>query len=239
MMLATAAMLAGRPAHAGLFDDDEARRAILDIRSRIDAVNQRVDTKADKNSALSLSDQNDQVRQEMARLRGQIEVLQNSVDQLEQRQKDFYADLDTRMRKLEPQQMQVDGRQVAVAQAEQRAYDAALTQFKGNDYKGALSSFNTFMAQYPQSGYLPLALYFAGSAQFALKENKAAITTLQQIPDRYPDSEKAPDALLLLSGLYNLQRDNVGSRKAMELLMSRYPDSQAAASARQQATGKR
>jgi hypothetical protein len=35
---ATALLVAGASAHAGLFDDDEARRAILDLRTRIGAL---------------------------------------------------------------------------------------------------------------------------------------------------------------------------------------------------------
>jgi len=107
-------------AHAGLFDDDEARRAILDIRNKIDAIQRDLDNKADKTSALGLSDQNDQVKQEIARLRGQVEVLTNELANTQQRQKDFYVDLDARLRKLEPQQVTVDGKEVSVDPGEQK-----------------------------------------------------------------------------------------------------------------------
>ena len=128
--LAAAALAAPMQAQAGLFDDDEARRAILDIRARIDAVNARVDAKADKSTSLDLANQNEQLRGEIARLRGQIEVLTNELANEQRRQKDFYADLDGRLRKVEPQRMTVDGREVDVQQSEQQSYDAALAQFK-------------------------------------------------------------------------------------------------------------
>ncbi|MEA5098779.1 MAG: YbgF trimerization domain-containing protein, partial [Burkholderiaceae bacterium] len=67
---------------AGLFDDDEARKAVLDVRAN----------KADKSSLLELSTQIDALRQELARLRGQVEVLTNDVSNLQRRQKDFYVD---------------------------------------------------------------------------------------------------------------------------------------------------
>ncbi|HTN66245.1 MAG TPA: YbgF trimerization domain-containing protein, partial [Burkholderiaceae bacterium] len=101
-------------ANAGLFDDDEARRAILDIRNKIDAIQRDLNNKADKTSALGLADQNDQVKQEIAKLRGQVEVLTNELANTQQRQKDFYVDLDARLRKLEPQQVTVDGKEVSV-----------------------------------------------------------------------------------------------------------------------------
>ena len=62
-------------ANAALFDDDEARKAILELRAKVDAMardlNSRIDTKADKTSTLSLLNQHDQTMQEIARLRGQ------------------------------------------------------------------------------------------------------------------------------------------------------------------------
>jgi TolA-binding protein len=87
-------------------------------------------------------------------------VLANDIANAQQRQKDFYVDLDARLRKLEPQQVQVDGQTVAVGVSEQQAYDAALSQFKGGDYKGAGNAFADFLKRYPQSGYAASAQYW-------------------------------------------------------------------------------
>ena len=61
-------MLLPSTVSAGIFDDDEARRAILDVRTKIDALgiklDSKLDTKADKSSALDLSNQNEQLRAE-------------------------------------------------------------------------------------------------------------------------------------------------------------------------------
>ena len=98
-------------AHAGLFDDEEARKAILDLRSRIDALQPQIDDKATKKSLLDLATQNEQLKQEIAKLRGQLEVLTNELANAQQRQKDFYVDLDSRLRKMEPQRITVDGKE--------------------------------------------------------------------------------------------------------------------------------
>ena len=119
-----AVSLAPVAAHAGLFDDDEARRAILDARTRIETLQRdigaRLDAKADKNSLLDLANQNEQLRLDVAKLRGQVEVLTNEIANAQQRQKDFYVDLDNRVRKLEPQKVTVDGREANIDQNEQR-----------------------------------------------------------------------------------------------------------------------
>ena len=164
-------------AHAGLFDDDEARRAILDIRNKIDAVQRDLNNKADKSSALELADQNDQVRQEIAKLRGQVEVLTNELANTQQRQKDFYVDLDARLRKLEPQQVTVDGKEVSVEPTEQKSYDAALAQFKAGDYRRRRrprSPSSSGAIRNPAS--LPSAQYWLGNAYYAQRDYRNAIS---------------------------------------------------------------
>jgi hypothetical protein len=145
--------------HAGILDDNEARKAILDLRAKIDTlardVNARIDTKADKSAALEMVNQNEQAMAEIAKLRGQLEVLSNDITTAQKRQKDFYADLDARIRKLEPRQVTIDGQEAAVAADEQTSYDAAMGAFKARDYKAAASQLGEFVRRYPQSGYGP------------------------------------------------------------------------------------
>lgn len=238
-MLAAAVMAAAcaPAAHAGLFDDDEARRAILDIRNRIDAlqndVNNRLATKADKTVSLGLSDQSEQLRQEIAKLRGQVEVLTNELANTQQRQKDFYVDLDARLRKLEPQQITVDGREVSVDPGEQKTYDAALAQFKAGDYRGAGAAFSEFIRRYPQSGFLPSAQYWLGNAYYAQRDYKNAIAAQQVVVKNFADNPKAPDALLNIASCQTELKDKAAAKKTLENLIAQYPDAPAAQTAKE------
>ncbi len=220
-------------ANAGLFDDDEARRAILDIRNKIDAIQRDLDNKADKTSALGLSDQNDQVKQEIARLRGQVEVLTNELANTQQRQKDFYVDLDARLRKLEPQQVMVDGKEVSVDPGEQKTYDAALAQFKTGDYRGASTAFADFIRRYPQSGFLPSAQYWLGNAYYAQRDYRNAISAQQVVVKNYPDSPKAADAMLNIASCYTELKDKPSAKKTLETLIAQYPAAPAAQTAKE------
>ena len=58
---------------------------------------------------LELVNQIESLRQESARLRGQVETLTNEVATLQKRNRDLYADLDARLKKMEPQSVTVDG----------------------------------------------------------------------------------------------------------------------------------
>ncbi|MBC7488827.1 MAG: tol-pal system protein YbgF [Glaciimonas sp.] len=220
-------------AHAGLFDDAEARRAILDIRSKIDAVNARIDCKADKSSSLSLADQNDQLNQEIAKLRGQVEVLTNEVANTQQRQKDFYVDLDNRLRKLEPQKIKIDGQEVTIDPNEQKSYDAALASFKGGDYKGASAAFSDYLKQYPSSGFAPSAQYWLGNSYFAQRDYKNAIVAQQVVVRKYPDNPKVADAILNIASSYNELKDKVATRKTLEQVLAKYPNTPAAVTAKE------
>ncbi|HWJ94859.1 MAG TPA: YbgF trimerization domain-containing protein, partial [Telluria sp.] len=95
--LACLALAAWLPlqASAGILEDDEARKAILELRAKVDAMardlNARIDTKSDKTAALEQLNQQEQTMQEIARLRGQIEVLANELSNAQKHQKDYYA----------------------------------------------------------------------------------------------------------------------------------------------------
>lgn len=241
---AVIAAFAYLPLHAGagVFDDDEARKAILDLRAKVEAlsrdVNARIDTKADKTSTLDLISQHDQTMQEIDKLRGQIEVLSNDVANAQKRQKDFYVDLDARLRKLEPRQVVVDGKQAAVDPSEQSTYDAALQQFKSGDYKGAAGSLDAFVKRYPESAYAANAQYWLGNAYYALRDCKTAIAAQQVVVKAYADSPKAPDAMLNIASCQSELKDKVGAKKTLNLLLDKYPDSSAAATAKERLTQK-
>lgn len=225
--------LAPLQTQAALFEDDEARKAILEIRARLNNMQSEINAKADKTNSLDLSNENEQLRQEIARLRGQLEILTNELANAQKRQKDFYVDLDTRLRKLEPQRVTVDGKEVMMEQGEQRAYDAALAYFKAGDYKNAGAAFYDFTRRYPQSGLAPSAQYWLGNTYYAQRDYKNAISAQQVVVKTYPDNPKAPDALLNISSCYMELKDKASAKKTLETLIAQYPDSPAAQTAKE------
>jgi tol-pal system protein YbgF len=232
------AMAAWMPlqASAGLLDDDEARKAILDLRTKVEnlsrELNARIDTKSDKRDALDMVNQNEQTQQEIARLRGQIEVLANDIANAQKRQKDFYADLDARLAKLEPRQVNIDGKTAEVDPGELKSYDAAMATFKSGDYKTAASALSDFVRRYPTSSYASNAQYWLGNAYYAQRDYKNAIAAQEIVASTYQDSPKAPDAMLNIASSYTELKDKKNARKALQNLVSKYPESTAAAAAK-------
>src|SRR5260363_208385 len=142
-----AALLGAASSHAGLFDDHEARRAILDLQSRLDALESQLS--AAPRALLEQSNRLEQLQQQIAELRGQMEALSHQFDSMQQRTKDAYAELDRRLQPLEPQQRTVDGIQGTVQPGEAEAFDPALQLFRKGDFKRAEALFKNFIAQYP------------------------------------------------------------------------------------------
>src|SRR5215212_7504966 len=106
--LCAAALAAALPARAGLFDDDEARRRIDALRQELSQQGkdnevriQRLEESIRNIGVIELVRQIDALNAEIARLRGQLEVVSNENQQVQKRQRDFYLDLDTRMKRLE------------------------------------------------------------------------------------------------------------------------------------------
>jgi len=228
-------------AHAGLFDDDEARKALLDLRAKVEAMRAdlqgRIDTKSDKSSTLDLVTQNENMLQEIAKLRGQIEVLANDIANAQKRQKDFYTDLDARLRKLEPREVTIDGKTSQVDPGEQRGYDAAMQLFKAGDYKAAGVALQEFVQRYPGSSYASNAQYWLGNAYYAQRDCKAAIAAQLVVLKNYADSPKAPDAMLNIASCQTELKDKA-AKKTLQDLIKQYPDSPAAATAKERLAGK-
>jgi len=237
------ALAAWLPLHAqaGILDDNEARKAILDLRAKLDTlsrdVNARIDTKADKSALLEMVNQNEQTMAEIAKLRGQLEVLANDISVAQKRQKDFYTDLDARIRKLEPREVNVDGQQAAVAPDEQTIYEAAMAAFNSGDYKGSATQLAEFVRRYPLSPYAASAQYWLGSSYYGQRDCKKTIPALQVVGATYPDSAKAPDAMLTIGNCYIDLKDKKAAAKTFKDLIAKYPSSPSAKAAKERLPG--
>ena len=222
LFLSVAASLLSQNTWA-ILSDDEARRAILELRKSVSASQAAI---------LDLQNQLDKHKSENAQLRGQIESLQKQSDDLSNNQKSFYQDLDARISRLEPQTVEVEGVTGIVQAGEKSSYDEALKSFQAGQIKNADSEFTSFIRKYPSSPYLPLALYWSGNTKYALKDYKAAITQLQGLISRYPGHQRVPAATLTMANANLESGKKAVAKKLLTDLISKYPDSDAAKEAK-------
>lgn len=229
-LLVAATWLPMSQAHAGFFEDDEARRSILDLRAKVKEIE---NSKLDKSSAVNLANQDDVLRDEIAKLRGQIEVLNNQVKTLEEKQKDFYLDLDARLKKLEPQQGSASVKDTTGDNVESQAYALAEDKFKAGDYKGAVAAFNGFLKQYPKSNLMASAQYQLGNAYYLQGDYKNAFKQQAAVVKRYPKNQVAPDAMLNMASCQIGLNDLANAKKTLSSLIKKYPKSGAAKKAKE------
>ena len=239
--LCLGAALFAPAARAGLFDDDEARRAILDIRQKIEQNSERQRTGQQqlsdqidqlKRSLLDLNNQLEQMRSDNASLRGQNEELTRAVSELQRKQKDLQAGVDDRMRKIEPQKVSVDGKEFSADADEKRQYDDAMDLLRKSDFAGTVSALTAFRRRYPASGYNESALFWLGNAQYGVRQYKDAITSFRTLVAGSPDHPKAPEALLAIANCQAELRDTKGARRTIDELLKTYPKSEAAQAGR-------
>jgi tol-pal system protein YbgF len=254
--------------HAALFADNEARdeivklrkyvkedqeKRIADLQAKLDASEKArqalekrlADMEAgQKSQMMDWMGQLDRLNLEVSRLRGQLEVNAHEIEQSQQRQQQFYTDLDARLRKLEsgapiaaapagnvnPPPAAVD------AAAELKAYEAAHELFKAGKYKESADAFDKFVQSYPNSKYAPSAQYWIGYANFSQKNYKGAIASQQSLIQKYPDNAKVPDAMFNIANSQIQLADLDGAKKTLRELLDKFPNSDAAPLAKKRLT---
>ena len=229
------------PARAGIFDDDEARRAILDLRQKLEQSNEQarsrqaeqMATMSDqlaqlKRSLLDLNSQIELQRADNAKMRGQMEELARSVAELQRKQSDIQQGVDDRIRKMEPQKVTVDDQEIMADPEEKRLYDDALGGFRTGQFDRASNGFGTLLKRFPGTGYRDSALFWMGNAQYGRREYKDAIASFRSLVSASPQSPRAPEALLAIANCQAELKDVKGARKTIDELIRTYPKSEAA-----------
>jgi tol-pal system protein YbgF len=234
------------PARAGIFDDDEARRAILDLRRQLEQSNEQARARQAeqmttmsaqidqlKRSLLDLNGNIEGQRAENARMRGQMEQLARDVAELQRKQTDLQQGVDERIRRVEPQKVTVDEREFSVDPEEKRLYDDSLAGFRRGEFDRAASGFGGLLKRFPASGYRQSALFWLGNAQYARREYKEAIATFRSLVSTAPDSPRAPEALLAIANCQAELKDSKSARRTIDELLKTYPKSEAAQAGRE------
>jgi len=230
-------------AHA-LFEDVDARRSLLDLRkqvnelsNRIDAkldtiqkdvdaklqpFGSRIDSKADTKALLKLSEEIDKLRQDLAGLRGQLEVVSNDIANTQRRQKDFYTDLDQLISALDQKYAAVETRQQALENKQSTLDSKPATPTKAGDSSTAIAPPDADERLSEQKTY-DLAL-----GHFKSENYRAAAQGFTDFLKRFPDSSNLAQAYFWLGSSHYALQDCVSAMPAFQTIVSRFTNSQRA-----------
>lgn len=241
-------------AHAALFDDKEARKKILELEAKQQAnhdasiaaiadLKKRVAAMEAIVQGGGLTDMQNQIealKQEVANLKGDLEVAQHNLETTQQRQKDLYSDTDTRLRRIEsgtqtavPQTNNAEPAQpvVVVEEKDVKAFAEADSLSKSAKHKEAFAAFDTFLKEYPSSKLVPDALYGMGYSQYVLRNYKSSIATQQKVIDLHPSSSKVPDAMYSQANSQIQLGQVTNAKKTLRSLVEKHPNAEITPSA--------
>jgi tol-pal system protein YbgF len=115
-------------------------------------------------------------------------------------------------------------------------YMKAFGLYSANNFPEAITAFETFMKNNPQSEYTANALYWIGECHYSISDLPKAKDIFFKVAGTYPNSPKAPDALLKLGYTLAAMKEKDKAHAIFENLIKSYPSSPAAAKARERLT---
>jgi len=231
-------------AAAGLFSDEDARKQIQLLEARIVKLEQALTASEETReqqvrTMLDLQMQMEALNTELRKLRGQNEELVHNLQDAEKRQKDFYVDLDSRLRHFEGgdnsvSSGRVDGNKDVSADpiSENHAFETAYNFYKSENYQNAATAFRDFLKSYPQSVHEANVLYWMGNAYFLLKDCKNSESSYQTLIDKYQDHPRVPEVMLNTADCQLDSKNKTAAKKTLKQLISQFPGSDASEKAK-------
>ena len=192
---------------------------------------------------LQMQQQLDTMSLEVSELRGQIEKNNYDMQQMLQRQKELFVELDkVRQEAKAAPAIVADVTTAEPVESkgtyssnvdEQTAYQNAVDLIlKQRDYSGAISAFVQFQKDFPDSTFTPNSHYWLGQRYFAKKQDKEAVKSFAAVI-AYKDSNKRADALVKLGDIAERNNNVEQAKKYYQQVVTEYPDSASAKVAQQ------
>lgn len=189
---------------------------------------------------VNLQQQIAELQEELSELRGETETHAHKLDQIVNRQRELYIEIERRLENIQTQPAPVlpeptttdntiDNSYGASSLSENEAYDQAVNLIlKERRYDDAIPEFEAFISKFPNSVYIANAHYWLGQLLF----NKSEFLKAQQHFDRvisfYPDSNKRSDAMLKQGTVLQRLGKPAEAKKLFEQVIAEYPDSNSA-----------
>lgn len=187
---------------------------------------------------VNLQQQLSELQEELSELRGETETHAYKLDQIVNRQRELYIEIERRLESIQqpavtPVEATVttsnDTSSYTASLSENDAYDQAVNLIlKERRYDDAIPEFESFIAKYPNSVYIANAHYWLGQLLFNKSEFTRAQQHFSQVINFHPDSNKRSDAMLKQGTVMQRLGKVAEARKLFEQVIAEYPDSNSA-----------
>lgn len=198
-----------------------------------------------------------QMQDEIARLRGVVEVQQNDIQRMKQEALERYQELDQRINagagaggapaaaatnnSQTSGDVNAGGTPAAPASQAPAAssepgdpakekiyYDAAFDLIKAKDFDKASQAFSAFLRKYPNSQYAGNAQYWLGEVNLAKGDLQGAGQAFAKVSQLYPKHAKVPDSLYKLADVERRLGHTDKVKGILQQVVSQYPGTSAA-----------
>ncbi len=187
----------------------------------------------------------EQLSQEVRELRGIVEQQSYELRKLQQQRLDDYRSIDKRIAGLSagqtphvnnPNISQETITQPAVAAvssveqavlSEKEAYRAAYGLVKKRDFENAVTSFNSFLQDYPSGTYAGNAYYWLGELYVLENDYTNAQMSMQALIAQFPEHRKVPDAHYKLAKIFHQLGDPESAKSHANIVISQYANKSA------------
>ena len=201
------------------------------VNERVEVLERMVETRS--KAQHRIQGQLDEMQQEVNEIRGELELHSYKLEQILQRQRELYLEIDKRIEaamKTPAPSVPVDvvstNEQPELSADENELYDRAVNLIlKDKKYDQAIPEFQSFLKQFPSSSYAPNAHYWLGLLLFNKQDWKNSEHHFTQVVSFYPDSSKRADSILKLGVISQHQNNQAKAMQLYEQVVSEYPDS--------------
>ncbi len=179
----------------------------------------------------------DGIQDEVNELRGTLEVHNFKLEQILQRQRELYLEIDNRIQAVTSSNATAqtpqtttpsDNQNYVLSEGEDAAYDNAIDLIlKERRYDEAVPAFESFLTNFPNSSYAANAHYWLGQLLFNKQEWAQSKGHFERVVNQYVDSNKRPDALLKLGEIAQKQNNLARAKQLFDQVISEYPESSA------------
>ncbi|MCC5811096.1 MAG: tol-pal system protein YbgF [Ectothiorhodospiraceae bacterium] len=229
-----------------------AQPAMADVERRLD----RIERLLDGSTLMDMSRLQERLRDEVANLRGDIDVLQREVQELQRQQRSLYEDLDSRLQAMEhgqagngperqPSLPDTPGLDADLAAGDDATdipddapdaepesdaaedYEQAFELLREGRYEAAGNAFREVLENHSGTLYADNALYWLGESYYVVRDFDSAMEHFEAvIADE--DNNKRPDALLKKGFIHYERSQWQDARRALEEARDAYPNSSVA-----------
>lgn len=196
---------------------------------RLSALERVVEARAE--AQIIMQQQLHSLLDEVSELRGVTETHTYQLEEIIQRQRDLYQEIDRRMSAIQQSPVTPTAADAAATNlpavsyssnlSENDAYDKAVNMvLKDRRYDAAIPEFESFLRNYPNSVYASNSHYWLGQLLFNKNELTQAKTHFERVVNNFPDSNKVPDALLKLGQAAERENDKAAALSFYRKLVS-------------------